>query len=70
MEDKDKRVLSNYQILILQTLLDQNYSDYDQNKEYTLQNLSLDQIINHLNGNQQRDRNIFDDGSNEVSSLI
>jgi hypothetical protein len=39
VEDKDKRVFSTYQILILQTLLDQNYTDYDQNKVYALQNL-------------------------------
>jgi hypothetical protein len=50
MEDRDQRVFSTYQILILQSLLEKNYTDYDQNKEYALKNLKLDQIINIYSG--------------------
>ena len=72
MEDRDQMVFSTYQILILQSLLEKNYTDYDQNKVYALQNLKLDQIITLYSGdnNSQMDRNLFDDGSNEVSSLL
>lgn len=72
MEDRDQMVFSTYQILILQSLLEKNYTDYDQNKVYALQNLKLDQIITLYSGNNssQMDRNLFDDGSNEVSSLL
>jgi hypothetical protein len=51
MEDRDQRIFSTYQILILQSLLEKNYTDYDQNKVYALQNLKLDQIINIYSGN-------------------
>lgn len=51
MEDKDQRVLTTYQILILQSLLEKNYMNYDQNKVYALQGLKLDQIVSIYSGN-------------------
>ena len=64
MEDRDQKIFSNYQILILKSLFVKNYTDYDQNKLYALQNLKLYQIINIYSGNLKTDRNLFDDGSN------
>ena len=51
MEDKDKRVFSTYQILILQSLLEKNYTNFDQNKVYALRGLKLDQIVSIYSGN-------------------
>ena len=45
MQDKNDKVFSINQIIILQKLFEENYMDYEQNKIHVLLDLKLEQII-------------------------